>query len=194
VLFYVFKGGVVMVVKVFEHVYGGVRVEVWSGDITKIEADAIVNPANSLLLMGGGVAGAIKRVGGVEIEKEALKYAPVPVGKAVATGAGRLKAKAVIHAPTMERPAMRTSVEKVRAAVKAALECAEENGFVSVAFPGMGTGVGGVPVDDAAHVMVETVKEFVDRGTSIRCVMFVGFDKELTEAFTTKVKELLKEG
>ena len=193
-VFYVSREGVVMVVKVFEHVYGGVRIEVWSGDITRIEADAIVNPANSLLLMGGGVAGAIKRMGGVEIEREALKYAPVPVGKAVATKAGKLKARAVIHAPTMERPAMRTSVEKVRAAVKAALECAEEKGFVSVAFPGMGTGVGGVPVDKAAHVMVEVVKELVECGTSIKCIMFVGFEKELTEAFITKVKELLLDG
>jgi len=143
--------------------------------------------------MGGGVAGAIKRTGGVEIEREALKYAPVPVGKAVATGAGKLRARAVIHAPTMERPAMRTSVEKVRAAVKAALECAEEKGFASVAFPGMGTGVGGLPIDDAARVMVEVVKEFVDRGTGIKCVLFVGFDEELTEAFISKVKKLLGE-
>ena len=181
-----------MVERVFEHTYGGVCVEVWSGDITKLEVDAIVNPANSLLLMGGGVAGAIKRVGGEEIEKEALKYAPIPVGKAVATTAGKLKAKAVIHAPTMERPAMRTSVNKVRAAVKAALECAEEKGYVSIAFPGMGTGVGGVPVSDAARVMVEVIKEFVDRGTSVRRIVLVGFGKDLTDAFISSVKELLK--
>lgn len=180
-----------MVEKVFEHIYGGVCVEVWRGDITKLEVDVIVNPANSLLLMGGGVAGAIKRVGGEEIEKEALKYAPIPVGKAVATTAGRLKAKAVIHAPTMERPAMRTDVNKVRAATKAALEYAEEKGYVSIAFPGMGTGVGGVPIGDAAHTMVKVVKEFIDRGTGIKRITLVGFGKDLTDAFVSKVKELL---
>lgn len=179
-----------MVEKVFEHTYGGVQVEVWRGDITKLDVDAIVNPANSLLLMGGGVAGAIKRVGGEEIEKEALKYAPIPVGRAVATTAGKLKAKAVIHAPTMEKPAMRTSVDKVRAAVKAALECAEEKGYVSVAFPGMGTGVGGVPVDDAAKVMIEVIKEFIDKGTSIKRIILVGFGRDLTEAFISSVKSL----
>jgi len=91
----------------FERTYKGVRIVVLTGDITKQEVDAIVNPANSMLVMGGGVAGAIKRVGGKEIEDESVKHAPVPVGEAVATGAGRLKAKYVIHAPTMERPAAR---------------------------------------------------------------------------------------
>jgi len=181
-----------MVERVFDLIYGGVCVEVWSGDITKLEVDSIVNPANSLLLMGGGVAGAIKRAGGEEIEKEALKYTPIPVGKAVATTAGKLKAKAVIHAPTMERPAMRTSVDKVKAAVKAALECAEEKGYVSVAFPGMGTGVGGVPVDAAANAMVEVIKEFVDQGTSVKRIILIGSGKDLTNAFVDSVKELLK--
>ena len=90
-----------------------VIIEVIKGDITKVHVEAIVNPANSLMIMGGGVAGAIKRVAGDEVEREAMKYAPVPVGSAVATGAGKMKnVKYVIHAPTMERPAETTNTEK----------------------------------------------------------------------------------
>ncbi|MEA3458041.1 MAG: macro domain-containing protein, partial [Candidatus Thermoplasmatota archaeon] len=80
------------------------------GDITQIDCDAIINPANSFGYMGGGVAGAIKRVGGKEIESEAVNKAPIVVGKAIATTAGDLPYEYVIHAPTMKRPAMRTSV------------------------------------------------------------------------------------
>lgn len=80
----------------FERTYKGVRIVVVTGDITQQEVDAIVNPANSMLIMGGGAAGAIKRVGGKEIEDEAVKHAPVPVGEPVATGASRLKAKYVV--------------------------------------------------------------------------------------------------
>lgn len=91
-----------------ERIYKGVKITVTIGDITVQQADAIVNPANSQLTMGGGAAGAIKRAGGNEIECQAIKRAPIPVGKAVATTAGRLKAKYVIHALTMQRPAMST--------------------------------------------------------------------------------------
>jgi O-acetyl-ADP-ribose deacetylase (regulator of RNase III) len=99
-------------------------VSIITGDLTKLEVDAIVNPANSTLIMGGGVAGAIKRVGGKEIEDEAFKSAPVSVREAIATNAGKLKAKYVIHAPTMEKPAMQATVDNVRLAMKGALNCA----------------------------------------------------------------------
>jgi len=131
----------------FERAYKGVRIVVLTGDITEQEVDAIVNPANSMLVMGGGVAGAIKRVGGKEIEDEAVKHAPVQVGEAVATGAGRLKAKYVIHAPTMERPAMRIGKRNVGLSVRGALKCAEGLKIRSMAFPGMGTGVGGLSLE-----------------------------------------------
>ncbi|GAH84142.1 unnamed protein product, partial [marine sediment metagenome] len=114
------------------------------GDLTQINCDAIVNPANSFGYMGGGVAGAIKRVGGAEIEKEVVNKAPIVVGKAVSTSAGRLPCKYVIHAPTMKRPAMRIGVENARLATQAALRLAKEMGLSSIAIPGMGTGVGGV--------------------------------------------------
>jgi len=87
---------------------------------------------------------------------------------------------------------MKTNVGKVRVAVKAALECAEEKGYTSIAFPGMGTGVGGVPVSDAAHVMIEVIKEFIDHGTNVKRIILVGFSKDLTGAFINSVREFLE--
>jgi len=171
-----------------ERVYKSVTVTVTSGDITKLEVDAIVNAANSQLIMGGGVAGAILRAGGIEIQEEASKKAPVPVGKAVATTAGKLKAKYVIHAPTMERPAMPTSKQNVRLATRGALECARKLGIVSVAFPGMGTGVGGLNVEEAASAIVDEIKSQVESGTPLKKIVLVGFGSDLTEAFARAVQ------
>ena len=137
----------------------GHRIKVIEGDITSLEVDAIVNPANSYGYMGGGVAYAIKRAGGGEIEREAVEKSPINIGKAIVTTAGKLKAQYVIHAPTMRRPAERTDVDNIKAATRAALKVAEENNIMSIAFPGMGTGVGGVDEKDAARVMIEEIKE-----------------------------------
>ncbi|MGC8817150.1 MAG: macro domain-containing protein [Candidatus Hadarchaeum sp.] len=160
-----------------------VTIEILEGDITKQKADAICNPANSLLLMGGGAAGAIKRAGGVEIEKEALKYAPVPVGQAVATGAGKLNSKWVIHAPTMERPAMSTTAEKVYLATKAALVCAERVGAKELVLPGMGTGVGGVSPEDAAEAMMRAIAEFKREAKSLKKIILCDIDREMVKAW-----------
>lgn len=150
------------------------------GDITEIICDAIVNPANSFGYMGGGVAGAIKRAGGVEIEKEAVSKAPIPVGSAITTNAGKLKCKYVIHAPTMKYPAMRINIENVKLATKAALETALRAGVKTIAIPGMGTGVGGVSIDEAAEAMINIGKEYSDKFEKI---IFVGFNDELVKAF-----------
>ena len=130
------------------------------GDITTIPCDAVVNPANSLGYMGGGVAGALKRIGGVEIEQEALRHAPIAIGAAVATTAGKLPCMYVIHAPTMQQPAMKINVENVQKATKAALHLGKKLGVKRIALPGMGTGVGGVASDDAAVAMASIVKKF----------------------------------
>ena len=174
-----------------ERTYKGIRIVVLTGDTTKQEVDAIVNPANSLLVMGGGVAGAIRRVGGEEIEDEAVKHAPVPVGEAVATGAGKLKAKYVIHAPTMERPAMRIGKRNVGLSVKGALKCAEGLEIRSIAFPGMGTGVGGLSLEEAARTMVNEAKEHIDKHTTLKQIVFVGFGEDLTHAFERAIKDVL---
>jgi len=151
------------------------------GDLTQTKCDAIVNPANSFGFMGGGVAGVIKRVGGIEIEKEAVSKAPIAVGKAVATTAGILPCKFVIHAPTMKQPAMRIGIENVKLAIHAALKLGAELNLKSIAIPGMGTGVGGVPIDDAAEVMVSIAKEFENKFEEI---ILIGKNEDLVESFT----------
>lgn len=175
-----------------EHYYKGIKIIATSGDITKQTVEAIVNPANSLLIMGGGVAGAIKRAGGKEIEEEALKHAPIPVGKAVATSAGKLNAKYVIHAPTMSRPAMQIESQNIKLAMKAALECAKEKRIRSIAFPGLGTGVGGFPLEKAAEIMMQELKNHIDKQTTLKEVIFVGFNAELTQAFKKSIEETFK--
>jgi len=157
------------------------RVEVKEGSILEVDTDVIVNPANSLGIMGGGVAGVIRRQGGEQIEREAIMKSPIPVGKAVLTSAGRLPFKGVIHSPTMEQPAMRTSAEKVRLSVRAALELADREGFKSIAFPGMGTGVGGLNKEIAAKAMMEEIKSF--NATNLERVVLVDIDKEMVEAW-----------
>jgi O-acetyl-ADP-ribose deacetylase (regulator of RNase III) len=166
---------------------GNFEVEAKVGNLTEQTVDALCNPANSLMYMGGGAAGALKRVGGDEIEREALKHAPVPVGKAIATTAGKLRANWVIHAPTMERPAMRTTPEKVYKATLAALWCADEVGAESMAIPGMGTGVGGVSFKQAAEAMVKAIREFGNEAKSLREVLLCDLGESMVEAWKKKL-------
>ncbi len=172
-----------MVEVIDEFEVGGLRIIVAKGDITRCSVDAIVNPANSMGVMGGGVAAAIKEVGGDVIEKEAMEKAPIPVGQAVETTAGNLDAEYVIHAPTMEKPAQKTTVEKVRRATEAALKKADELGVKSVAFPGMGTGVGGVPYEDAVEAMIDVIERLAPELESVETVYLVGYEDELADAF-----------
>ena len=134
------------------------RIELWNGDICELEVDAIVNPANLSLWMSTGVSGAIKRAGGDAIEFAAVRQAPVPLGEAIVTPAGSLAAKAVIHAVSLDRD-RRTSGAVIEAAVRSAMARAREIGATSIAFPALGTGVGGFPLDDAARITVETVRD-----------------------------------
>jgi O-acetyl-ADP-ribose deacetylase (regulator of RNase III) len=121
-----------------------------------------------------------------------MKQAPTPVGKAVATVAGKLKAEYVIHAPTMERPAMSIGKENVQLATRGALECAARLKIRSVAFPGFGTGVGGVGLEEAANSMVSAVKEYLDKGdVPLKEILFVGFSGGLTDAFQKAVERIL---
>ena len=152
------------------------------GDITKLDVETIVNAANSYLTMGGGVAGAIRRAGGQSIENEAIKHAPVSIGKAVATSAGRLKAKFVIHAPTMETPGP-TTEENVYKATLATLRLAEELGISSIAFPGFGTGVGGVPEEKAAEKMVNAIRGHLQEACKLRKIVLIDIDDEMVRSF-----------
>jgi O-acetyl-ADP-ribose deacetylase (regulator of RNase III) len=171
-------------------VYRGVEIEVMHGDITKLEVEAIVNAANTHLIMGGGVAGAIKRAGGKEIEEEAVRQGPIKIGSAIATSAGRLKAKYVIHSPTMELD-FKTDEEKVRLAMIAALRKAEELKVKSIAFPALGTGVGGLPKDLAAKIMIEELKKHLDSGrSSLKRVIFADINADQVGFFRKELEAL----
>lgn len=134
------------------------QVHLAKSDITTMAVDAIVNPANSLGIMGGGVAAALSRRGGPSIQKEAMSLAPIAVGAAVVTTGGNLYAKHVIHAPTMEQPGSKVGVENVRRATRAALIAAARRSFEVIAIPGMGTGLGGVDPSDAARAIVDELR------------------------------------
>jgi O-acetyl-ADP-ribose deacetylase len=143
--------------------------------------DAIANAANDHLWMGAGVAGAIKRAGGEEIEREALASAPIPVGDAVATGAGLLAARWVIHAAVMGQD-LQTSAQAIAAATRRTLELADELGAESLALPAFGTGVGGFPLDRCARLMVDAARAFEPAG-ALRRVAFAVYGAEAEAAF-----------
>ena len=135
-------------------------IRVIQGSILDVDVQAIVNAANSHGLMGGGVAGVIRRAAGFRVEDEARKQAPIRVGIAVLTSGGRTKFRGIIHAPTMPEPAMRIPVSNVGAATRAALALADKEGFQSVALPGLGTGVGKVSPEEAAREMIREIQQF----------------------------------
>ena len=152
------------------------------GDITQLEVDAIVNPANSEGEMGGGVAAAIKKSGGKKIEKEAMALAPIPLGHAVVTSAGKLKCEYVIHTPTMMVPVQRTSAEKILSAVTAALQVSNELGISKLAIPGMGSGTGRVPMQEATKAIADTIRRFSTLSHTISEIIFVDKNKEWVQA------------
>ena len=158
-----------------------VQILVIQGSILEVETQSIVNAANSSGAMGGGVAGVIRRAAGPEVEKEAMQQAPIPVGQAIVTSSGKTLFQGIIHAPTMPKPAMRIPVDNVGKATRAALALADEQGFSSVAIPGMGTGVGGVMPADAAERMVKEIKAFVPR--SLTRVILIDIDPAMVNAW-----------
>ena len=147
------------------------RIELWNGDICDLEVDAIVNAANLTLWMSTGLAGEIKRAGGDAIEFAAVRQAPVPLGEAIVTPAGRLAARVVIHAVSLDRD-RRTSAEVIERAARNAMARARELRVTSIAFPALGTGVGGFPLDEAARVTVHAVRDELGRSPSIEFVTF----------------------
>ena len=154
------------------------------GDIATVEADAIANAANNHLWMGSGVAGALLRAGGVEIEREAVAQGPIPVGTAVATGAGRLNARYVIHGAVMGQD-LATDTDLVRRTTRACLALADELGCESLALPAFGTGVGGFPLSECARIMVDEARAF--DASSLRRVIFAVYGDEAARAFEDAV-------
>jgi O-acetyl-ADP-ribose deacetylase len=149
-------------------------------DITTLEVDAIANAANSELWMGSGVAGAIKRAGGEEIEREAVAKGPIEVGGAVPTGAGKLTARWVIHGAAMG-PDLRTDEELVRRTTRSCLQVADGLGARTLALPAFGTGVGGLPLETCARAMVDVVTAYEPE--SLEEVAFAVHGTAALEAF-----------
>lgn len=159
------------------------EIKVVIGDITELRVDAIVNAANNRLLMGGGVAGAIKRKGGSIIEEEALSKGPLEVGQAIATGAGELAAKYVIHAATMGMD-FKTDEIKIRSAARNALYAADVLKIFSVAFPALGCGTGGFPLLASAKIMAqESLRHLRQQKSSLKEIIFCLNNQEAFSIF-----------
>ena len=160
------------------------HLEVVEGDIAALEVDAVANAANDHLWMGAGVAGALKRAGGEEIEREAVAKGPIAVGEAVATGAGRLPARWVIHGAVMGQD-LQTSGDLVERTTRSVLRVADELGAESVALPAFGTGVGGFPLAECARIMVDAARTFEAR--SLERVVFAVFGGDAYASFSSAV-------
>jgi O-acetyl-ADP-ribose deacetylase (regulator of RNase III) len=168
---------------------GTITIVVEGGDITRLEVEAVVNAANTQLWMGGGVAGAIKRAGGAEIEREAMARGPIRIGDAVATAGGRLPARYVIHAATMGSDLI-TSADAIRSAAASSLRLAESMEIASLAIPLLGTGVGGFSLDEAAALMAGAVAAHAHRAGRPSRVVLVGFDDEARQALERAVEAI----
>jgi O-acetyl-ADP-ribose deacetylase (regulator of RNase III) len=158
------------------------KIVIRQGDLTDADADAIVNAANNGLKLGGGVAGAIRVRGGLSIQQECDRIGPIALGEAAITGAGRLRARHVIHAASM-RLGESTSEPNLRAATRNSLMRANENSLKSIAFPAIGTGIAGFPIERCARVMLEEVRAHLGGPTTVERVEFVLFDRDSLEVF-----------
>ncbi|HTX31619.1 MAG TPA: macro domain-containing protein [Solirubrobacteraceae bacterium] len=157
-------------------------IEVLDTDITQLEVDAIANAANTRLIHGGGVAGAIARAGGPEVQAESERVAPIGLGEAVETTGGAMPCRWVIHAATMHLGGP-TSAEIITEATASTLRKADELGARSVALVAFGTGVGGFPVQEAARIEVAEVRRHLEGGSGLQRVVFAVRGDAAREAF-----------
>jgi O-acetyl-ADP-ribose deacetylase len=157
-------------------------IEVLDTDITRLDVDAIANAANTRLMHGGGVAGAISRAGGPAVQRESDERAPIGLGDAVETSGGWMPCRWVIHAATMKLGGA-SSGEVIRRATANALALAEQLGVRSLALVAFGTGVGGFPLAEAARIEVEEVRKHLDAGSAIERIVFAVRGEDAREAF-----------
>jgi O-acetyl-ADP-ribose deacetylase (regulator of RNase III) len=169
---------------------GAATVTIERGDISLIEADAVVNAANTELAMGTGVAGALKKRGGVVIEEEAMSLGPVEVGEAVLTTAGNLRATHIIHAAVMGTD-LKTDPATIGKTTQAVLALAVKRKLTSIAFPALGTGVGHVPPTQSADAMLEAVTAHLKGGGStLKRIVFVLYQDDAYRAFADTLKRV----
>jgi O-acetyl-ADP-ribose deacetylase len=155
-----------------------------------MQTDAIVNAANNDLILGGGVAGAIRRKGGDEIQRECTAVGSIPVGYAAITTGGKLPAKYVIHAASMQL-GRATTADTLRRSTSHALRVAADRGLKTIAFPAIGTGVAGFPIKDCAEIMLKEVAQHLEKGSTLEKIYFVLFDDAGCEAFQGAWQDLL---
>jgi O-acetyl-ADP-ribose deacetylase len=166
------------------------RIVIQKGDLTELDVDAIVNAANNDLLLGAGVAGAIARKGGESIQKECDEIGSIPVGFAAITGAGNLKARFVIHAASMGLGGLRTTAKTLQTSTAHSLRLAAERGLKTIAFPAVGTGVSGFPMQQCAEIMLHEAAEHLRKETSLETIYFVLFDEGSHEVFAAAHERL----
>ncbi len=159
------------------------------GDLIKFAVDAIVNPANSALVLGGGLSGAIRTHGGPLIQRECDAHGPIAVGQAAITTAANLPARYIIHQASMPLGGQTTEAA-LRDSTRAALRLAEKHCLQSVAFPATGTGIGGFPVRRCAEIMLSEAKRHVEQGSKIEDIYFVLFDETMCNTFHDVYHEL----
>jgi O-acetyl-ADP-ribose deacetylase (regulator of RNase III) len=167
----------------------GERIEIRRGDITEADTDAIVNAANNELQLGGGLAGAIRRKGGPRIQAECHKIGAIPVGGAAIASGGNLKARHVIHAASMQLGGG-TSAQALRSSTGHALRIAAQHGLRSIAFPAIGTGIGGFPLRECAEIMLRETTRHFENPTPIERVCFVLFDEQALADFEGAFRDL----
>ncbi len=165
------------------------EIELVQGDITESDTDAIVNAANSQLILGAGVAGAIRSKGGPSIQEECNAIGHCPVGGAVITGGGNLKARHVVHA-VGPRQGEGDEEEKLKNATLNSLKVADQNNVKSITFPAISTGIYGFPLDACARIMLTTVKEYLSGTTIIERVVFALFDDKSFKAFKDQLEKM----
>jgi O-acetyl-ADP-ribose deacetylase (regulator of RNase III) len=166
--------------------------ELVEGDITDMDTDAIVNAANSYLKHGGGVAGAIVRKGGHIIQEESDKIGYCPVGQAVITGAGSLKAKYVIHT-VGPRKGEGDEDEKLKNAALNSLKLADQDGIESLTFPAISAGIFGFPIERCAKIMLETTIDYLRGDTGLKRVVYCLFGQDSFDVFQKEIERQLPE-
>jgi O-acetyl-ADP-ribose deacetylase (regulator of RNase III) len=169
------------------------RIEILQGDLTDMDTDAIVNAANNDLQLGGGVAGAIRRKGGPRIQAECDEIGMIPLGGAAITSGGKLKARHVIHAASMELGG-RTSALTLRSSTAHALRIATQNRLKTIAFPAVGTGIAGFPLRECAEIMLREAMRLLEGKTTLEKIYFVLYDQEALAAFQEAFAELKGKG
>jgi O-acetyl-ADP-ribose deacetylase (regulator of RNase III) len=169
------------------------RIVIQQGDITEMDVDAIVNAANNDLILGAGVAGAILRKGGASIQEECREIGSIPVGYAAITDAGKLKARYVIHAASMGLGDVPTTAKSLRTSTAHTLRLAAERNLKTIAFPAVGTGVSGFPMDECAQIMLSEAIQHLKSNNTLETIYFVLFDSRATEVFQRVWEKLQKD-